>query len=70
MTCNGSSGEFVRIIVNDRVRPLDTCGGDELGRCTLKMFIESLSFARGGGHWDRCFAPAQSDKRVHGTLQL
>ena len=56
MKCHGSHEEFVRVVVNNRVRPLETCGGDELGRCTLRKFIESLSFARSGGHWDRCFA--------------
>jgi hypothetical protein len=47
--------ELVRVIVNDRVLPLTTCGGDKFGRCTLSRFVESLSFARGGGHWDQCF---------------
>ncbi|KAL6920811.1 hypothetical protein ACHAPO_004510 [Fusarium lateritium] len=46
--------EYVRVLINDRVMELDTCGGDEYGRCTLEDFVESLSFARGGGHWDRC----------------
>ena len=55
MKCNFYHEELVRVIVNDRVRPLETCGGDSLGRCTLKKFVESLSFARGGGHWDQCF---------------
>jgi hypothetical protein len=47
--------EFVRVIVNDRVQPLEQCGGDGLGRCRLGAFIESLGFARSGGLWDRCF---------------
>ncbi|KAJ1333660.1 histidine-type phosphatase [Microdochium nivale] len=47
--------ELVRILVNDRVIPLQNCGADELGRCTLGRFVESLSFARGGGHWDQCY---------------
>jgi len=64
MTCDGSPDELVRVLVNDRVRPLETCGGDKLGRCTLKKFIDSLSFARNGGHWDRCFAPAENDNMV------
>lgn len=55
MSCEGASEEFVRIIVNDRVLPLKTCGGDALGRCTLSAFVESLGFAREGGHWDSCF---------------
>jgi hypothetical protein len=55
MTCEGLEEEFVRVIVNDRVLPLETCGGDELGRCTLSKFVESLSFAKSGGNWAMCF---------------
>lgn len=59
MKCTGQSEELVRVIVNDRVLPLETCGGDEFGRCGLSKFVESLSFARNGGDWDSCFpAPA------------
>jgi hypothetical protein len=46
--------EYVRVLINDRVMELDTCGGDEYGRCKLEDFVESLSFARRGGNWDRC----------------
>lgn len=57
MTCKGSGSEdLVRVLVNDRVRPLQTCGGDELGRCTLSKFVDSLSFARSGGDWSSCFS--------------
>ena len=38
----------MRIIVNDRVIPLQNCGADQLGRCELGAFVESLGFARGG----------------------
>ncbi|KAI0152394.1 phosphoglycerate mutase-like protein [Hypoxylon sp. NC0597] len=55
MTCGGNEEEFVRILVNDRVIPLQNCGADALGRCTLSRFVESQSFARNGGHWDQCF---------------
>ena len=55
MKCNSHSEELVRVLVNDRVRPLETCGGDLLGRCFLGDFIASLSFARSGGAWDQCF---------------
>lgn len=54
MRCAGED-EYVRILVNNRVIPLNTCGADHLGRCSLENFIQSLSFARNGGHWDRCF---------------
>ncbi|TVY80344.1 3-phytase A [Lachnellula suecica] len=55
MTCAGEREELVRVLVNDRVVPLETCGGDVLGRCGLGAFVESLGFARGGGKWDQCF---------------
>jgi len=46
MRCGGRDGELVRVVVNDRVLPLTQCGGDQLGRCTLAEFIDSLGFAR------------------------
>ena len=55
MACEGQEEEFVRVLVNDRVLPLESCRGDTFGRCTLGRFVESLSFARGGGRWERCF---------------
>ena len=55
MQCSGEQGEFVRVIVNDRVVPLAQCKGDHLGRCSLDSFINSLGFARKGGDWERCF---------------
>jgi hypothetical protein len=55
MTCRGMKEELVRVIVNDRVIPLQTCGADQLGRCTLDKFVESLTFAMEGGKWDQCF---------------
>jgi hypothetical protein len=55
MSCAGEEEEHVRVVVNDRVLPLHTCGGDGLGRCKLSAFVDSLSFARAGGNWDKCF---------------
>ncbi|KAL8950718.1 MAG: hypothetical protein Q9222_003254 [Ikaeria aurantiellina] len=57
MQCTGEKEELVRVLVNGRVLPLETCGGDSLGRCTLSRFVESLSFAEEGGRWDLCFPP-------------
>lgn len=48
--------EFVRVLVNDRVIPLQNCDADELGRCRLSRYVESLGFARSGGNWGLCFA--------------
>lgn len=51
----GGGEELVRVVVNDRVRPLETCGADALGRCTLSKFVDSLAFAREDGDWSSCF---------------
>lgn len=48
--------ELVRILVNDRVVPLQSCGADKLGRCRLGAFVDSLSFAQSSGRWKTCFA--------------
>ncbi|KAI0395854.1 histidine phosphatase superfamily [Xylariaceae sp. FL0594] len=55
LSCKGVDEEFVRVLVNDRVIPLQNCGVDELGRCRLSKYVESLSFAREGGNWDLCY---------------
>ena len=55
MKCHGREEEMVRVLVNGRVMPLPTCGGDAFGRCGLGSFVESLGFARNGGRWDKCF---------------
>ncbi|TLS21473.1 uncharacterized protein PpBr36_10258 [Pyricularia pennisetigena] len=55
MTCSGQREELVRILVNHRVMRLPNCGADAEGRCKLSAFVESLSFARSGGHWDKCY---------------
>ena len=55
MACAGVDEELVRVVVNDRVIPLENCGGDALGRCKLSKFVESLSFAKAGGYWGQCF---------------
>lgn len=55
MQCEGSDEELVRVLVNDRVIPLVNCDVDALGRCRLSKYVDSLSFARGGGHWDQCY---------------
>lgn len=54
--------EMVRIIVNDRVIPLDSCGGDSLGRCSLSKFVKSLTLASQGGHWNQCFTEHRSHR--------
>ncbi|KAH6607855.1 3-phytase A [Trichoderma cornu-damae] len=44
MRCGASSGELVRVILNDRVVPLRACNSDRLGRCELSSFVNSLGF--------------------------
>ncbi|KAH4973064.1 hypothetical protein HBH77_165850 [Parastagonospora nodorum] len=56
LQCKHKKEEMVRVIVNDRVQPLKFCGGDKHGRCKLSKFVESQSFAKQGGLWDRCYA--------------
>lgn len=60
MTCESQEGEsggdeLVRVLINDRVLPLRQCNADALGRCTLPNFVNSLGFAKMGGHWEECF---------------
>lgn len=57
LSCTEDDEEYVRIVVNDRVMPLVFCSGDKFGRCTLSKFVESQSFARSGGHFEKCFEP-------------
>ncbi|KAK4236648.1 histidine phosphatase superfamily [Achaetomium macrosporum] len=53
---NHSRGEErVRVLVNDRVMRLKSCGADERGTCELGRFVESMAFARGDGKWGMCF---------------
>ncbi|RDL36099.1 uncharacterized protein BP5553_06711 [Venustampulla echinocandica] len=54
MTCEGSAEEMVRVLVNDAVQPLEFCGGDALGRCTLTKFVESQGVAKSGGAFSEC----------------
>ncbi|TFK46995.1 acid phosphatase [Heliocybe sulcata] len=53
--CEGK--EYVRVLVNDAVQPLEFCGGDENGLCELGAFVESQAYARnnGDGDWEKCF---------------
>ncbi|KDQ61378.1 hypothetical protein JAAARDRAFT_171559 [Jaapia argillacea MUCL 33604] len=48
--------EWVRVLVNDALQPLEFCGKGN-GLCTLKKFVKSQSYARhdGKGDWDKCF---------------
>ncbi|KAL9043055.1 MAG: hypothetical protein Q9180_000135 [Flavoplaca navasiana] len=57
MACAGVDEELVRIVINNRVVPIERCGADRLGRCTLAKFVQSMNFATAGGRWDMCFAP-------------
>ncbi|KAF8329901.1 phytase [Amanita rubescens] len=56
LVCHEDGGEYVRVLVNDEVQPLEFCGGEE-GLCELGAFVESQSYARnnGEGDWEACF---------------
>ena len=57
MCVGGGGGEFVRLLVNDAVQPLEFCGGDEEGLCTVEAFVDSQAYARndGEGDFEKCF---------------
>jgi hypothetical protein len=48
--------DFVRILVNDAVQPLEFCGGIG-GLCELHAFVASQGYARndGNGDFEKCF---------------
>ncbi|KAF8178032.1 phytase [Pholiota molesta] len=55
---SGRMGDvYVRILVNDALQPLEFCGGDQDGLCTLRDFVESQVYARenGQGDFEKCF---------------
>lgn len=54
----GDDEEYIRILVNDAVQPLEFCGANEGGMCTLTAFVESQAYARsnGDGDWEKCFS--------------
>jgi len=49
--------EYVRVFVNDWLQPLEFCGGDANGMCTLDAFVESQGYARrnGYGDFEKCY---------------
>ncbi|WDK16850.1 histidine acid phosphatase [Colletotrichum graminicola] len=55
LQCRDEAEEMVRVLLNDRVMPLSSCGADRHGRCKLSNYVESLRFARTGGDWNKCF---------------
>ncbi|KAJ7581514.1 acid phosphatase [Mycena floridula] len=54
LACQGK--EFVRILVNDALQPLEFCQGKD-GLCELDAFVQSQAYARndGDGDFERCF---------------
>ncbi|KAI8989846.1 phytase [Trametes punicea] len=57
MECAGLRGRHVRVLVNDAVQPLEFCGADAHGTCSLDAFVESQAYARsdGSGDFEKCF---------------
>ncbi|KAL9129538.1 MAG: hypothetical protein Q9217_002025 [Psora testacea] len=69
LQCEVEPEELVRVLVNGRVLPLETCGGhDEMGRCKLGKFVESLGFATRGGRWNECSAGRTTRDGENGLL--
>lgn len=56
MQCRSEAEPLVRVLVNDRVVPLHGCDVDQWGRCRRDDFVNGLSFARGGGVWEKCYS--------------
>ena len=52
-----AKGDFVRIFVNDALQPLDFCGANSSGLCSLDDFVSSQKYARknGDGDFEKCF---------------
>ena len=66
LQCQDLVGDMVRVNLNGRVMPLSMCEGDDLGRCNLAKFIDSLAFASKGGKWDECFIVGRNDGSIVG----
>lgn len=60
LTCDGSGrkGSYVRVLINQKVEPLEFCEGAREGLCTLDAFVESQDYARenGRGDFEKCYA--------------
>ncbi|KAF7795541.1 hypothetical protein EIP86_006703 [Pleurotus ostreatoroseus] len=54
LACDTST--MVRILVNDKVQPLELCGASGDGLCTLDAFVSSQAYARNGSDadWASC----------------
>ena len=54
----GSGKQYVRILVNDALQPLEFCGATFHGLCELRAFVESQGYARsdGAGDFEKCFS--------------
>ncbi|KAJ3993756.1 phytase [Lentinula boryana] len=53
-----SSEDYMRILVNDAVQPLEFCSGvTPEGVCSVSAFVESQGYATSGGNgdWQKCF---------------
>ncbi|KAF8575066.1 phosphoglycerate mutase-like protein [Ramaria rubella] len=56
LVCDGRAS--VRMLLNDAVVPLEICGGNSNGICTLDAFVRSQSYSKnnGEGDWEKCFS--------------
>jgi hypothetical protein len=71
LRCEGRgsrAGQYIRILVNERIQPLRFCG-DGNGICALNAFIQSQHYARNDGYGDfeECFPkpPKECNVSLH-----
>ena len=57
LACKGKDEEYIRILVNDVLQPLRSCGATKNGLCRLSDFVQSQGYARnnGNGDFEKCF---------------
>ncbi|KAJ5184015.1 phytase [Penicillium capsulatum] len=60
-------GDFIRVIVNERVIQPTGCGPDELKRCKLDDFLQILSSAKDKWDWQKCSKPLSAKERFAAT---
>ncbi|THG97873.1 hypothetical protein EW026_g4210 [Hermanssonia centrifuga] len=53
----GEEEEYVRVLVNDELQPMEFCGAGKDGLCTLDGFVQSQEYARrsGNGDFEKCY---------------
>lgn len=55
LECGSEKEEYVRVLINDRVMPVEGCAADQLGRCKLSDFVNGMTYASSGDAWKLCY---------------